>query len=50
MASVRIPVSIDADIYRGLVEEADSLGLTLTAYLRMVLIKHARSLKKDNEQ
>lgn len=47
MASVRIPVSVDAAVYRILVDEADSLGLTLTAYLRMVLIRHAKGLGKE---
>jgi antitoxin component of RelBE/YafQ-DinJ toxin-antitoxin module len=47
MASVRVPVNIDATVYRTLVDEADSLGLTLTAYLRMVLIRHAQGLGKE---
>lgn len=47
MASVRIPVNIDAAIYQTLVDEADSLGLSLTAYLRMVLIRHAKGLGKE---
>jgi hypothetical protein len=52
MASIRLPISIDPTVYQTLVSEADGLGLSLTAYIRMILIRHGKELKekaKNNE-
>ena len=48
MAILRIPIGVEAEVYERIAEEAESLEMNLTAYIRMVLTLHAKELKKKD--
>ncbi len=48
MAILRIPIGVESEVYERIAEEAESLGMNLAAYIRMVLTLHAKELKKKD--